>query len=96
MQFLFRITELASYFSLTVSLPKTKGLAVASALSEVDVSPVPVDGGEIEMLQEFMYLGSKLSCDEDITSEVSCHIARASKTLWLFENTSLSKSYPLY
>jgi len=51
-----------------------------SALSEDDVSPVLVDGGQIEMLQEFTYLGSKLSYDGEIASEVSCHLARASKT----------------
>ena len=72
--------RLASYFGLTVSLPKTKGLAVESALSKDDAFPVLVDGGEIEMMQEFTYLGSKLSCDGEITREVSWRIARASKT----------------
>ena len=74
-----RFVRLASCFGLTVSLPKTKGLAVGSALSEDDVSPVLVDGGEIEIVEEFTYLGSKLSCDGEIFPEVSCHIARASK-----------------
>ena len=74
-----RFVRLASCFGLTVSLPKTKGLAVGSGLSEDDVSPVLVDGGEIEMVEEFTYLGSKLSCDGEISPEVSCHIARASK-----------------
>ena len=31
------------------------------------------------MEQEFTYLGSKLSCDGEITPEVSCRIARASE-----------------
>ena len=74
-----RFVRLASCFGLTVSLPKTKGLAVGSALSEDDVSPVSVDGGQIEMVHEFTYLGSKLSYDGEITPEVSCRIARASK-----------------
>ena len=47
------------------------------ALSENDNSPVPVDGSEIEMVQEFTYLGSKLSCDGEITPEVSYRIAKA-------------------
>ena len=71
-----RFVRLESYFGLTVSLPKTKGLAVGSALSEDDVSPVLVDGDEIEMVQEFTYLGSKLSGDGEITCEVACRIAR--------------------
>ena len=37
------------------------------------------DGSEIEMMQGFSYLGSKLSCDREITLEVNCCIARASK-----------------
>ena len=74
-----RFVRLASFFGLSVSLPKTKGLAVGSALSEDDVSPVSVDGGQIEMVHKFTYLGSKLSYDGEITSEVSSRIARASK-----------------
>ena len=38
-----------------------------------------VDGGEIKMVVEYTYLGSKLSCDGEISPEVSCRIARASK-----------------
>ena len=74
-----RFVRLASCFGLTVSLPKTKGLAVGPTLSEDDVSPVSVDGGQIEMVHKFTYLGSKLSYDGEITPEVSCRIARASK-----------------
>ena len=58
---------MASWYGLTVSLPKTKGLAMGAALSEDDISPVVVEGGEIEMVSSFTYLGSKLS-------EVSCQI----------------------
>ena len=50
-------------------------------LSEDDASLVLVDGSEIEKVQEFTYLGTKLSCDGEITPEVSCHIAGASKTI---------------
>ena len=53
------LIEVTSYFGLTVSLPKTKGLAVGVAVSEVDVSPVVVEGGEIEMVEGFTYVGSK-------------------------------------
>ena len=60
-----------------LAYPKTKRLAVGPALSENNNSPVPVDGSEIEMVQEFTYLGSKLSCDGEITPEVSYRIAKA-------------------
>ena len=52
---------------------------MGSPPGEDDVSPVLVDGDEIEMVQGFTYPGSKLSCDEEITLEVSCHITRDSK-----------------
>ena len=74
-----RFVRFASCFGLTVSLPKTKGLAVGSALSEDDALPVSVDGSQIEMVQEFTYLGSKLSFDGEITPEINCCLARASK-----------------
>ena len=75
-----RFISLVGCFGLTVSLLKIKGRAVGSALSEDDASPVLVDGGEIEMVQGFTHLGSKLSCDGEITPELSCHrITRAFK-----------------
>ena len=58
-----KFVRLANCFGIFLRLPKTKGLAVGSALSETDASPVPLDGGEIEIVQEFTYLGSKLSSD---------------------------------
>ena len=73
------LIEVTSYFGLTVSLPKTKGLAVGAAVSEVDVSPVVVEGGEIDMVEGFTYVGSKLSADGEVTAEVNCQIAKASK-----------------
>ena len=63
---------MANYFGLTVSLPKTKGLAVGAAVSEVDVPPVVVEGGDIEMAEGFTYLGSKLSADGEVTAKVNC------------------------
>ena len=38
-----------------------------------------VNGGEIEIVKDLTYLGSKFSCDGEITAEISCHIAKASK-----------------
>ena len=70
------LIEVTSYFGLTV---KTKGLAVGAAVSEVDVSPVVVEGGEIEMVEGFTYVGSELSADGEVTAEVNCQIAKASK-----------------
>ena len=48
--------KVASYFGLTVSLPKAEGVAVGATVSEVDVSPVVVEGVEIEMVEAFTHL----------------------------------------
>ena len=71
----------AKRFGLTASLPKTKGMAMGAGISSVDVSPLSVEDGlgEIEMVSEFTYLGSCLCDDGEVTNEVACRIARASK-----------------
>ena len=74
-----RFVQEASCYGLTVSLQKTKGLVLGAAVGVDDVSPVVVPGGEIEMVSDFTYLGSKLSSDGEISAEVSSRIAKASK-----------------
>jgi len=73
--------QVESFYGLTVSLPKTKGLILGVTVGEGDDSPVVVAGGEMEMERAFTYLGSELSGDGEITAEVSCRIAKASKAL---------------
>jgi len=56
---------------------------------------VKVTGDEIEMVKDFTYLGSKLSCEGESTAEISCHIAKASKAFGclrvpIFLNQTLS------
>jgi len=66
-------------FGLTVSISKTKGMAVGAGISSVNVSPLSVEDGlgEIELVLQFTDLGS---CDDgEVTNEVACGIARASK-----------------
>jgi len=65
----------ASYCGLTVSLAKTNGLAIGTAVSEDNIFLVVVSGGEIGFYL-FMYVGFKLSCDGEITC---CHVAEASE-----------------
>ncbi len=53
----------ASEWGVTVSIEKTKGMAMGKNLNDEDVAPVKVEGGEIEMVDDFTYLGSVLSRD---------------------------------
>ena len=68
----------ASHFGLTISLPKTKGLAMGAGI-DGDVAPLSMEGGEIEMVPEFTYLGSCLCDDGEVTNEVTCRIVKASR-----------------
>ena len=58
---------------------KTKGMAMGEELSDEDVAPVQVEGGEIEMVEHFSYLGLVLSCDGEVMKDVKSRIAKASK-----------------
>ena len=56
---------------LTVSIEKTKGMIVGEGLNESDVRPVQVEGGSVDVVQDFTYLGANISRDGKITSEVT-------------------------
>ena len=76
----------ASQFGLTVSLPKTKGLAMGTGIGEDDVTPLSVEGSKIEIVTEFTYLGSCLCNDGEVTREVACRIAKASRVFGSLRN----------
>ena len=59
------------------------------------VSSEEVEGGVVEMVKDFTYLGSTWSADGETAREVDCRIARASKAfgslrLSIFTNSALS------
>jgi len=76
-----KFVKVGSQFGLTMSIPKTKGLAIG-VINESDISPVEVGSGMIEMVRNFTYLGSNLSSDCEATCEVKCWIAKASKAIY--------------
>ena len=61
----------ASQFGLTVSLPKSKGMAMGTGVGKDDVTLLSVEGGDIEMVTEFTYLGSCLCSDGEVTREIA-------------------------
>ena len=90
-----KFVEGASKWGLMVSIEKTKGMAVGERLSNEDVAPVQVEGGEIEMVDRFAYLGSVMSRDGDVMEDVKCRIAKASRAFGalrgsIFNNPILS------
>ena len=67
------------YFGLMMSIPKTKHMAVGRETAEGDKAPIAVEGGEIESVEEFPYLGSLIASSGTIDTEVESRIAKASR-----------------
>ena len=90
-----KFTKGAREWGLTVSIAKTKGMAIGEGLTEEEIAPVQVESGEIEMVEHFTYLGSVVSKDGDVMEDVKCRIAKASKVFGclrgpIFNNPILS------
>ena len=78
-----------------MSTEKTKGMFVGVGFNENDVRPVQVEGGFVDVVQDFTYLGTNISRDGNITSEVTRRIARAARAFGclrvpVFKNKDLS------
>ena len=69
----------AGRWGLTVSIPTTKGMAAGEGLVDEDVAPLVVESGEIEMVEDFPYLGSILSSSGDVMQDVKARIGKASR-----------------
>ena len=66
-------------FGMTVSITKTKFMVVGNGVSDEEKLPIAVDGGRIEWVSEFPYLGSLIADSGRIDMEVEKRIAGASK-----------------
>ena len=88
--------ETARDWGLSVSLDKTKGMAFGrDAYSDNAMEPVQVDGGVIKMVNKFVYLGSCVSEDSELSEEVSNRIGKVSKAFGclrqpIFRNQQMS------
>ena len=63
--------KVAGEWGLTVSTEKTKGMVVGEGLNESDVGPVQVEGGSVDIVQDFTYLVANISKGGEITNEVT-------------------------
>ena len=74
--------QCASPFGFTVSIPKTKGMAVGdgSVGRHLNLG----NGQRIEMADSFTYLGSAIFADGSVDGEVTCRIAKASNAFGRF------------
>ena len=70
--------EVSSRFGLTVSSTKTKHMVTGRLAEESDREPIEVDGGMIDGVKEFPYLGSVVADSGRIDVDVERRIAQAS------------------
>jgi len=80
-----------SDWGLTVSLPKIKAMAVGVGLKDEDVDTLQVQRGEIEMVDQFVYLGSSLTRDGEVMADVANRIAKASRAFGCLRGPVFSK-----
>ena len=89
------LEKIVRAWGLTLSVGKTK-LVVAGAPSSVeDLRPLTLEGGEIECVRDFKYLGSIVEEKGGVVKEVGERIAKASRAFGMlkepiFKNSNLS------
>ena len=66
-------------FGLRVSIPKTKHLVAGREAEDGDKTPITVEGGEIEGVEEFPYLGSTIASSGAMDPDVDRRVAQASR-----------------
>ena len=80
--------SIAAEWGLTVSLEKTKLLAMGKDLRPEDSLAVQLEGGEISTVEEFTYLGSTITPDGEVHGEVAARLAKASRAFgWTITDT---------
>ena len=82
-------------WGLTLSAVKTKLLVAGAPGTEKELRPLVLQGGEIECVDDFKYLGSVLEAKGGIVKEVGERIAKASRAFGalkepVFRNSNLS------
>ena len=87
--------KVANEWGLTVSTEKTKEMVVEEGLDERNTSSVQVEGGTVEVVSHFTYLGFNISKDGEVTVEIDCRIAKASRAFGclrkpIFQDRNLS------
>ena len=66
----------AKGWGLTVSLAKSKGMVVGTGVDSAVLSPFTIEGGVIDIVESFQYLGSSISSDGELQVEVSQWLAK--------------------
>ena len=89
--------RVAADWGLTVSLVKSKVLVAGNHLEPTDTMPIQLDGGLIDVVDNFTYLGSNITEVCELQNEVAVRIGKASRAFGclqksIFQNKRLSTS----
>ena len=66
---------------LTMKIIKTKFIVVGHDIGEEDTQPISLEGGEIEHVSKFPYLGSIIAANGNIYDDIDSRIANGSKAV---------------
>ena len=72
-------------WGLTVSLIKSKGMVAGIGADTLVLAPILVEGGVMELVESFQYLGSIIGSDGDLYEELSGRLAKAAKMFGCLE-----------
>ena len=69
----------AKGWGLKVNLAKSKGMVAGIGVDSVVLSPLTIEGGVEDIVENFQYLGSTISSDGELQVEVSWRLAKAAR-----------------
>ena len=74
-------------------IKKTKGLVMGGHLQPSDKLPMQLgcDGGTIELVEDFTYIGSKITEDGEVQKEVATRIGKASRVFGCLQKSIFQK-----
>ena len=91
------------YFGLTVSIPKSKHMVTGRETITEDEAPISINGGEIEAVDEFPYLGSMIAASGRMDVDVEKRIYQASrafgalcKTVFMYRDLTTETKRKVY
>ena len=79
----------AKDWGMTVSVDKTKGMAVGHNMADEDTTPLQLENGSVEMLDTLQYLRSCINAGGDMRNEISSRIAKISRAFGSLRKTVL-------
>ena len=85
-----KFAEASKQFGLTISLGKTEVLVQPAPGSDTPKPAIVIDDTELKTVDSFKYLGSVISSDGSLDSEIAARISKASQALGRLRNRVLN------